>query len=51
MAKQRDQQQSLFDEVAQVNPLPPEGRTEIVTQLALMMLALIDGSKKEARDE
>lgn len=51
MAKRNDQQQSLFDEAEQVTPLPPEIFTELVTQLALMMLALTDGLMKEAHDE
>lgn len=51
MAKHRDRQQSLFDETKDVRPLPADAQTELVAQLALMMLALIDGLMKEVHDE
>ena len=51
MMKRKESQQNLFDEAVRVMPLPPEIRTELVTQLALMMIALTDGLTKEAHDE
>ena len=51
MVKRRDRQQSLFDETKEIMPLPAQAQTELVTQLALMMLALIDGFKTEVHDE
>ena len=51
MVKRKDQQQNLFGDAVQVMPFPPEIRMALVTQLALMMLALTDGLMKEAHDE
>lgn len=51
MVKRRVRQQNLFDDAMEIMPLPTESQTDLVMQLALMMLALIDGFKKEAHDE
>ena len=51
MVKRGDRQRNLFEETKEIMALPEQTKMDLVTQLALMMLALIDGFKKEVPDE
>ncbi|WP_240975590.1 hypothetical protein [Paraburkholderia aromaticivorans] len=51
MRKQMRRQKDLFEETVPDTLVPEEMQTDLVTQLALLMFALIDVIEAEARDE
>lgn len=51
MRKQAMRQRDLFEESVQDALVPKEMQPELVTQLALLMYALIDAIEKEVQDE
>ncbi|KIG05024.1 hypothetical protein [Caballeronia grimmiae] len=51
MRKQMTRQQDLFEEVVRGTLVSEEMQPELVTQLALLMFALIDAIETEVHDE